>query len=153
MDIDKKITQAVIEGTTEIFTSQGLELQASVPQKAVIGEVENQFVNILSFKGSISGSFCLKCSMDFASFISSHLMGNPSKENSREEIISVMTELLNWIAGGIKRKYSGKEEFVISVPSAYIWVKKYDRKFPDEEITFINFSCQSHEFSIELLLD
>lgn len=153
MQAHKNLIKAVMDGTKEIFSGQGFDVTNELPVTALAGEVANQITILLSFNTDISGILCFKCSIEFGGAFCSHLFGDPGYDDEYEILQGTMSELLNWISGGIQRSYVGEPRIDISTPSVFIIEEILPVSQSNEEMTLVWFNYNGHRFSIEIMLD
>lgn len=153
MPANELLTQAIIDGTKEIFQSLEMVLENAPPENCSSGDLHGQVICLLTFRKDISGSFCFKCGIDFASIICQKMIGMDGLDNEYEMLKDAVAEILNWISGAVKRHYVHGQGILISTPSIFVWEQQFEAGGGDEQVDFIRFFYEEHEFTIEITVD
>jgi CheY-specific phosphatase CheX len=149
------LNQAIRDATLEMFQSiLGKTAQAAVPMEVQVDARNHETSVVISFVGSLSGAFALRCSRKFAARIASQMLGSEVAEGS-DDMKDAIGEFLNMVVGATKTRYpSNGEPFKISVPTTIIGdsyvlhVKANDK----EMLSVIEFRCDGDTLSIEVYL-
>jgi len=109
---------------------------------------------VISFVGTISGAFALRCSTRAASRIATQMLGTPVAEGS-DDMKDAVGEFFNMLVGTAKTKYAtAGEPFRISVPTTVIGesyvlhIKANDA----DALTLIEMGFEAERLSIEIYL-
>ena len=153
MSANELLTRSIIDGTREIFQHLGMELENAPPETCPSGDLHGQVICLLTFRKDISGSFCFKCSIDFGSIICRNMIGIDGLENEYEMLKDSVSEVLNWISGAVKRHYVHGQGIKIATPSIFVWEQQFEAGGGDENVDFIRFFYEDHEFTIEITVD
>lgn len=149
------LNQSIIKATEEILDSVlGWGVKAGAPVEKMINSSSAETSVIISFLGSISGAFTLKCSTKLAGEMASAMLGMEVEAGS-EDMKDAVGELLNMIVGAAKTRYSAEgDPFKVSIPTT-IMGKDYTvhlKANSSDKISLIDFNCNHDSMSIEVFL-
>jgi CheY-specific phosphatase CheX len=115
--LNKAVSEAMVELLQSILDGKA-ESSPAVEAKANSRAYETSVV--ISFVGSVSGAFALRCSAKLASLVGSRMLGSDVAEGS-DEMKDAIGEFLNMVVGAAKARYPSEgEPFKISVPTTIV---------------------------------
>jgi CheY-specific phosphatase CheX len=154
--IDHEFANAIIGGTSEILEGQKITSMHSTPELRPAGATSGEIVAMLSYRSSIAGDLCFKCSLDFARLVYTRIFGPLDDSVNNEILADTIAELLNWISGTIKKRYEQGSSIVISTPMVFVNEATHTPEALDaggDMVTVIEFQSGEHTFTVELLVD
>jgi CheY-specific phosphatase CheX len=153
MQTDRQLIEAIVGGTIEIFTSQGIPIVHVDTETRRAGATGGQVIAMLSYRSEIAGDFCFKCSLAFARLVYEKIFGG-SDEPAEDVLADTMAEVLNWISGTIKKRYQDGVKIIISTPMVFVREDAAETGNEDgDDVTVISFRSTDHCLTVELMVD
>lgn len=150
MSAIEPLVQAIIDATKEILLSQGLPVTNDPPAAVPAGSTHGRVISLLTYQNSIGGSFCFKCSLEFAEVLCRKMLGQEGA--ATEMLLDTVAELLNWISGAIKRHYEQGRQIIISTPMVYLADEEGGGEGDAADlVTCIRFHNEGHLFTFEFM--
>lgn len=152
--MSEKLNQAVIKSVEEIFEKMiNVNVKKNEPIQKNINETKYDINVVISIVGELTGSITLKISKVLACFITSKMLGFDVEKDS-DDIKDAIGEFLNIILGIVKRNYSSKNLFDISIPTVIIGDDYivYTKASKNDKVSLINFNYNGSNFCIEVYL-
>lgn len=152
--MNDKLNQAVIKSIEEIFEKMiEVKVKNNEPIQKTINEVKYDLNIVISIIGELSGSITFKISKELAHFITSKMLGFNVEKDS-DDIKDAIGEFLNIIMGIVKRNYSSKNIFDISIPTVIIGddYLVYTKASKNDKVSLIDFNYNGNSFCIEIYL-
>jgi chemotaxis protein CheX len=154
--MDVALNEALIKATKETFKAViGLGIQNSQPVEKKINGHQVDTSVIISFVGSVSGAFTMRCSKELGASLASIMLGIDIDANS-DDMKDAVGELFNMIVGACKSHYaSSTDPFKISVPTTVVGgdYTVHIKASSDATVALIPFSCDGEDLSIEVFLN
>jgi CheY-specific phosphatase CheX len=149
------LNQAVREATLEMFESVlAKTAEGGAPQSTAAASRSYETSVVISFVGSVSGAFALRCSRKMAAKVASQMLGTDVAEGS-DDMKDAIGEFFNMIVGAAKTKYpSTAEPFKISVPTTIIGddYVLHIKANASEELSLLEFRCDGDTLSVEVYI-
>lgn len=136
--------QSVLDKTPEASPATEVSLNARTYEASVV----------ISFVGTISGAFALRCSLKMAAGIASQMLGTAVAEGS-DDMKDAIGEFFNMIVGAAKTRYaSDGEPFKISVPTMVVGSNYvlHIKAGESDKLSLLEFHCDGDTLSIEVYL-
>lgn len=150
------LNDAIIKATKETFKAViGCGVQNSQPVEHKINGQQVDTSVIISFVGSVSGAFTMRCSKELGAALASRMLGIQVQADS-DDMKDAVGELFNMIVGACKSHYiSDADPFKISVPTTVVGgdYTVHIKASPDATVALIPFSCEGNDMSIEVFLN
>ena len=150
------INEAIIKATKETFKAViGCGIQNSPPVEQKINGQQVDTSVIISFVGSVSGAFTMRCSKELGASLASSMLGMDIDADS-DDMKDAVGELFNMIVGSCKSHYvSSTDPFKISVPTTVVGgdYTVHIKASSDATVALIPFSCDGGDLSIEVFLN
>ena len=154
--MNKALNDSVMRATKQIISATaGCAVTSNDPVEKGIGEDSQYASVIISFFGSISGAFTLKCSRESARFFASQMLGMDVATDS-DDMKDAMGEFLNMIVGAAKTNFSAdKDVFTMSVPTTILGgdYTVYMKANKHNTCSAIDFNCGGKAMSIEVFIE
>ncbi len=109
---------------------------------------------VISFVGTISGAFALRCTKKVGAAIASQMLGTEIAEGS-DDMKDAIGEFFNMVVGVTKTRYaSSGEPFKVSVPTTIIGERYvlHVKANADDTMTLLDFRLDADTLSIEVYL-
>jgi CheY-specific phosphatase CheX len=153
--MDQRLNESVMAATKEMFSSMlGWDVECKPPIERPVNTTTAETSAIISFVGSPSGAFALKCTLGFASKIASQMLGMDVSVES-DDLKDAVGEFLNMVVGRAKTIYSTDEVFKISVPTLVVGedYALHIKANNGDTVSALEFRFENDGMSIEIVLN
>ncbi len=149
----ERAANLIERATTEVFTTMlGTELGVHPAFCDPEPLQQSEVTGLIGFAGAMSGYASIHCSRSQANEFTSRLLGaDPDEQHSTDEVRDAIGELINIIAGTVKRELGSEEPIEIALPTVVMGGKP-DMRVRAETGVVVPFEDPSGIFHLELVM-